>query len=438
MTHFLTRYYRFILVLILAWSFLTRIYNLYLPENYVFDEVYHAVTAKLVARNDPQAYEWWNPPIEPNTAVDWLHPPIAKYTQALGILAFGENSFGWRISSVVFGVLVIAALFKVAELAFDSKPLALLAALIGSFDGLLLVQSRVAMNDIHLTFFILLTLIFYLTYLKKKHSGWWLLATGVSAGLAMGTKWSGLYILGLIGLWEGIRILKKWWHAYQQKTLHLSEVLFSLTKLVLTLILVPFFLYIAAYSHMFIQGKDWQHFSDLHYQIWWYQTNLEATHTYQSRPWQWFFNVRPVWYHVNYVNENRVGNIYAFGNPAVLWSGVLAVGVTLIYLISQLWKRKKISTSLLLIFTSYLIVWLPWELSPRIMFFYHYTPAIPLLAILIAYWLRILWHHHLDWLVYLSLGLMAVCFGVWYPHWTEISVSPIFANYVYFALTSWR
>src|SRR5438105_1782547 len=78
------------LILILLFATIGRFYRLSLPSVYYFDEVYHALTAKLIARNDVRAYEWWNEPVEPNTAVDWLHPPLAKYTQALSMKVFGE------------------------------------------------------------------------------------------------------------------------------------------------------------------------------------------------------------------------------------------------------------------------------------------------------------------------------------------------------------
>ena len=78
-----------LLLSVFLFAFVTRVYRLSQPSSYYFDEVYHAVTAKLVARGDERAFEWWNEAPEPDTAVDWLHPPLAKYTQALGMLVFG-------------------------------------------------------------------------------------------------------------------------------------------------------------------------------------------------------------------------------------------------------------------------------------------------------------------------------------------------------------
>ena len=158
---FLQRYHLTLVIGVIFFAFVTRIYRVNLPEQYIFDEVYHAVTAKLIARNDPRAFEWWNPAPEPNTAIDWLHPPYAKYTQALFIRIFGETTFAWRLSSVIFGVLVIVLVYKLSYELFGKKNLSLLAAFLASLDGLLLVQSRIAMNDIHVTFFILLTLLLF-------------------------------------------------------------------------------------------------------------------------------------------------------------------------------------------------------------------------------------------------------------------------------------
>lgn len=445
------RYATPFLLIILAFAFISRVYNLHLPDAYVFDEVYHGVTAKLIARNDVRAYEWWNPPVEPNTAVDWLHPPIAKYTQAASILIFGENSFSWRLSSAIFGVGVIWLVYLLANQLFHNKTVGLLGALLASFDGLLLVQSRVAMNDIHVTFFILLTLLFFLKY-RQKYSRHWLFLTGLSAGLAVSTKWSGIFVLVPIWLFEVANWLK---HYLTSKEITIIPALKHFVLVVSCWVALPIAVYLLSYSHMFIQGKDLHHFQELHRQIWWYQTNLTATHSYQSRPLQWFVNARPVWYYVNY-GDNQIANIYAFGNPVLFWVGDLSVIFTIILVLASLYdvirqmlegsKRLKIYASffpLAFLAISYLVVWLPWQLSPRIMFFYHYTPAVALLCIILAYWLvnLSLIRKFQPWGKIISVAiviLIGITYGVFYPHWTGIPVNTDFANTVYFSIKSWK
>lgn len=485
MTSFFKKYHSLILISIIAFAFFTRIARLHLPEKYMFDEVYHAVTAKLIARNDPQAFEWWNPPPEKDTAVDWLHPPLAKYTQGFFINIFGENSFGWRISSVLFGTLVIILVYKLTQELFANKNLSLLAAFLASLDGLLLVQSRIAMNDIHVTFFILLTLLFYLRY-RKFRTKKLLLATGLSIGLSMSSKWSGVFALLIVLFWEGWDVTSNFFSAKKRLPLFFHK----LPLLFFTLIILPITIYIASYWQMFAQGKtlictdntaiqgkcyfeilkigSWQkpvylsHFAELHWQIWHYQTHLKATHPCQSRPWQWFLNLRPVWIAVEY-DQNNIANIYAQGNTALFWLGDVAVVASLLVLVfifckkiaPKFYKRLKlhqwfssISFNFWLLLFSYFAVWLPWQLSPRIMFFYHYTPAVPLLSIILAYWLIKLQPVKIklgkkkyplgNIILSLSLLLCVLNFIIFYPNWTEISVPVKFANAVYFALKSWK
>lgn len=461
------QYRAVILLLILAFAFFTRMYRLHQPAGYIFDEVYHALTAKLISRNDPRAFEWWNQPVEPNTAVDWLHPPLAKYTQAFFILMFGENSFGWRFSSVLFGVLVILMIYHLSFRLFKDYRIALMSAFLASLDGLLLVQSRIAMNDIHVTFFILLALYCYRMYREEKKI-WRLFLTGLSCGLAMGTKWSGLFVLVTILVFETAQLGSMiWYKIWKKRTLWQSwknEAIFVGQRLIL-LVGLPVLVYVSSYAVMFLQGKDFHHLIELHKQIWWYQTHLEATHPYQSRPLQWFLDMRPVWMSVEYFPELKErADIYAFGNPLLFWIGGLAAILTVVFILataitfirkSVAEKKKQWSKHLLvalvqfhshpLIFliTAYFLVWFPWEFSPRIMFFYHYTPAVTLFCILIAYWFVRLWQKYahsqaVKISIVSAVVACAIVFAVWYPHWVGIPVSEKFANAVYFALPQWR
>lgn len=429
------------LALILGWSIVTRLYRLEQPRIYIFDEVYHAVTAKLILHNDPRAFEWWNPPPEPSTAVDWLHPPLAKYTQALSMGVFGENSYGWRFSSALVGTLVILLVFSLALTVFGKHRLALLAALLSSLDGLLLVQSRIAMNDIHVTAAILAALIAYWRARQEPRS-LWLLVAGLLGGVAMGSKWSGLFVVIYMGLWVAWDMV----NAISQRTFGVW--LQRVPWIVFCLVVLPLVVYVASYGQMFMQGKGYAHFRELHQQIWWYQTNLTATHPYQSRPWQWFFDLRPVWYHVEYFTGSTIANVYALGNPLLFWLGgaaaVITAGVGLLTLTDALRgiRNKKIMSTkeleqLFYIAGAYAIVWMPWQISPRIMFFYHYTPAAALLSILLAYWLDKAWPEYRSTVIGV-LSLVFVVFILWYPQWTAIPVPTWWAESVYFALSSWK
>jgi len=466
----LEKFSTIILIGILSFAFFTRVWRLEYPTTYVFDEVYHAVTAKLIAQNDPRAYEWWNPAPEPDTAVDWLHPPFAKLTQAAGMKIFGENAFGWRISSALFGVGVIVLTYLLAETAFKNKKISLLAAFLASLDGLLLVQSRIAMNDIHVAFFILLSLWLYLGFKSKQGTlqiHWRQLAlVGVSCGLALASKWSGFFVLVVIGVSEVIEFwaVKKW-----------SEILPWLGKRFLFLGILPICVYVLSYWQMFAQGKTLMcngneaaqgqcyqetfslgqkpiytglvsHFVELHHQIWWYQTHLEAVHPYQSRPWQWFTNSRPVWYFTTQARMPLVENIYASGNSILFWTGGASMALIAAGLVIK--KTGKYAGQLAFLLGAYLCVWLPWQLSPRIMFFYQYTPAVPLLCIGLAYTLVRLLPQQVRFgggniaigkiVVAAVLTSSLIYFLIWYPNWTALSVPRSFVDTIYFALPNWQ
>lgn len=431
----LSKYATPILIGILAFTFFTRIFSLHNPEHFIFDEVYHGITAQLIAKNDPRAFEWWHPEIQPGAMIDWLHPPIAKYTQALGILAFGPTSFGWRISSVIFGVGVVWLTYLLGKKMIHVQA-GLLAAALVSLDGLLFVQSRIAMNDIHVTFFILATALSYVHF-RQDRLWWKFVATLILAGIALATKWSGLYIVAAIGVTEFVTMCHNWYSVSPKKRESILWLLVRLFVLGSMTILVPLIVYISSYSLMFLQGKDFTHFIELHQQIWWYQTNLEATHTYQSRPWQWFLNIRPVWYHVTYQN-GLVGNIYAFGNPLLHWLGAYVVlhiiGTGIYSLYSKNWNYFKTNQNIFFILFLYAIVWVPWQLSPRIMFYYHYAPAVPFLILLVSHWLI---EKTSKQVITGILALIFIVFLIWYPHWTALPVSPQFQIF-YSAFESWK
>ena len=443
----LKKYYGPLLLAILAFAFFTRMFQLHIPEEYYFDEVYHAVTAKLVARNDPRAYEWWHPAPEPNTAIEWLHPPLAKYFQAANIRAFGENSFGWRFSSVIFGVLVVLLTAELTLILTKNHSIALLSAALASLDGLLLTMSRIAMNDIHVTFWILLTLLIY-QRARQRRSGMYFILSALSAGAALATKWSGLFVVLILIFFESFdfctTILEVKLNNAQRKWQQLKLPVLRWFTTVLLLIALPALVYLASYWQMFAQGKDLQHFLDLHNQIIAYQTGLDATHPAQSRPWQWFLDLKPVWLYVKYGDQGSRADMYAFGNPLLFWVGAAAVFFALGQLLELKQKRSWLETlqavrtnPSFFLLVAYIAVWVPWIFSPRIMFFYHYTPAVPLLCCITSLQLARSWKTNPR-ITSTLLGLILMTFVIWYPHWVGILMPEAFVKYVYFVVPSWK
>lgn len=143
-----------------------------------------------------------------------VHPPVAKLIMSLGIRLFGYDAFGWRSMAALFGSLSVLVIYLIGRRLWESRWLAAAAAVLLGVEGLQFVQSRLAMLDIFLSFFILLG-IWLMLEDRKRASGWrgprwWRLGSGVAFGLAVASKWSGAFLLPVVfavGLaWEVVRL----------------------------------------------------------------------------------------------------------------------------------------------------------------------------------------------------------------------------------------
>jgi dolichyl-phosphate-mannose--protein O-mannosyl transferase len=172
---------------------------------------------------------------------------------------------------------------------------------------------------------------------------------------------------------------------------------------------------------------------------------------------------------VDYTDATHTANIYAQGNPVLHLVGPLLIVFTflvvvsdrLAFMVNALSKKKQLlvstfesylpgsTTSIIFIMVTYAWMWMPWIFSPRIMFYYHYTPAVPFLCMIVAYWLYVVWHHASTQatrtatnvgkvVVALTLVSIFAAFVVWYPHWTDMPVPNWWMNSVYFSFAGWK
>ncbi|HEX4013259.1 MAG TPA: phospholipid carrier-dependent glycosyltransferase [Candidatus Cybelea sp.] len=161
------------------------------------------------------------------------------------------------------------------------------------------------------------------------------------------------------------------------------------------------------------------------YTMYEYHHNLRATHPYSSQWWEWPLDYVPVAYfyqdHRANPNDSKGCCIYeitSMPNPVILWFGlfsVLFVGVLAI----REWNK-----AYCLIVVTYLLQWLPWILSPRLIFAYHFYVNIPLICLCNAIVLQRCWQwcsrqQNLRWLGGLAVGsyvaAAAVAFIYFYP-----------------------
>ncbi len=104
------------------------------PARIIFDEIYYV--------NDARSYLVLG--VEDSFAV---HPTVGKWVIALGMQLFGDNPFGWRAGTALFGVITVGSIYWMARRLFDAVAPAALAASLLMLDGLFFVQSRTSMLD---------------------------------------------------------------------------------------------------------------------------------------------------------------------------------------------------------------------------------------------------------------------------------------------------
>lgn len=406
---------------IVVFSATVRWFQLSSPPEYVFDERYHVPAIRLIAEGDPRAFEWWHEPVYGTDHFDWLHPPLAKYIQTGFFIGLRGDALAWRTASAVFGLIGIVLVFAVTQTAFRNTGMSVLAALLLSLDGLWLVQSRVAMNDVFVAVWLLAALWMYFLAQQKRNTSSFFFMTGIFLGLALATKWSAIFWIAGLVLWEGAKIIKA--RAFQW-----------LPWMVFCCVAVPLAVYTAAFIPVLMQGKTVPYLIEWHRQIIAYQWAGGGAHPAQSEPWQWVLNAAPVWYW----QGDSARAIVAFNNPILAW--LTAGGIVASVL--ALARRRTTPSPIAFLITLFGCFLLPLAWSPRILFYYHFTPLVPIGAIILAYWLHRLYFHQSNrWYKLAGFALLTSLvwsFWLYYPYWTGMPVASGFTQAVIGILPGWQ
>jgi len=417
--------FKLVLPAILLFALGTRLYNLSAPEGYFFDEIYHAFTAREYLHGNPAAYQFSATPPE-GVAYVWDHPPVSRLIMAGFMVIFGENSFGWRIGSVVCAIFIIIGVYKLALRLFNNRPIATLAALVLSMDGLFFTMSRIAMNDLYLVVFLVWSAYFYTFFrehvfsvqlnksfrenFKKFFANRYLWLVILFSGLAAASKVTGFFILGIFAIEMVVGVLTDINKQYKKIPFLLIFALLYAVGVVLV--------YIASYTQSFLLGNSFQLLIETLQQTWWYHTNLNATHPYSSTPSDWIVSYRPVFMYYN-GDGNVVRAIANVGNYVYFYLGLASIFALLMSLARRYdWKK-------LLIMLCYAGLFIPWLLSPRIMFFYHYMPSAAFMAIPLGWMLYRMYKYNIAWAFVAGIFVAAIVinFVVVYPFNNGIPVA---------------
>ena len=130
---------------------------------------------------------------------------VASADGTIASIDVGGNPFAWRFPGVIAGALTALLMYLLARILFKRRSIAVLTAVLVAVDGMFFVQSRIAMNDVYAGLFIVAAY----TLFAAVWTGWWrwrwawlvaLPVVGVLLGLALASKWVGLYAIAGIGI----------------------------------------------------------------------------------------------------------------------------------------------------------------------------------------------------------------------------------------------
>ncbi|MGW1956243.1 dolichyl-phosphate-mannose--protein mannosyltransferase [Streptomyces sp. NPDC001920] len=430
-----------------------RFWNLGSPKAVIFDETYYAKDAwALVHRgfevswdkNANDAVLRLGDQVQiPTDAAYVVHPPVGKYVIGLGELMFGFNPFGWRFMTALLGTLAVLMLCRIGRRIFRSTFLGCLAGALMAVDGLAFVMARTSLLDGVLMFFVLAA--FGCLVIDRDRTRAKLAAAlpadadgrfrpdahiaetlrlgprpyrwlaGLMLGLAIGTKWNGLYFLAAFGLmtvlWDvGARRVAGAAHPYT------AVVKRDLGLAFLATVPVAVVTYIASWTGWILsptdgtggyyrnwanadgRSSDWSWlFPDWWLSLWHYENQvyefhvgLSSPHTYQSNPWSWIVDGRPVSYFYESplpgkdgcpvdAGEKCAREVLAIGTPLLWWVAAFAILYVLWrWLLRRDWRAGAIACGVA-------AGYLPWFLyQERTIFFFYAIVFLPFLCLAVA------------------------------------------------------
>src|SRR6202790_4826545 len=366
-----------IAVIIFVAAHLALLVGVTIPEKFVFDEVHYVPAARQISN-----------PASAQPMLNRMHPPLAKQLIALSIRSFGDGPLGWRYPAVLFGSLVIVAVYLCGLALFASEEAAIASALLAFFNQMLFVQSRIAMLDIFSLAFSLFAIAAFMHGFRRRRPHLWFALAGLAFGFSIACKWSGLFVLAVcIVIVGAIRLMQSWRAQFADgntEDWYRPDLWpdFRYYHFAACFVLIPAMVYLATFIPLYglslpdIMEAQRRIFSDN-------TTTAIAGHTYMSAWPSWPFLLRPVWYLFDKIADDRIAAVVLLGNPLVLWTALPALIVCL-----RDWIVTRRADAFLIL-SFYFGPYLAWAVLPRsVGFLYYYLPSATLVSLALVYVLR--------------------------------------------------
>ena len=344
----------------------------------IFDESYYVNVARILLKlpQQPNVYPNAIPGID---SVNQEHPLLAKLLIALSTSIIGDNGWGWRIPSVVFGLLSIFVLYLLLKKTGKNPLIALMGTLLFSFDTLVFVHSRIATLDIFVLGFMLLGFYWYFSNRMT--------LSALAMALATLCKISGLYgVLTLAVFHLGRELLPRTKKLDWQSLLAVFEkyAIVYLASFIGLMALLDFFW--AGYKNPF------EHLS----YIYTYSFGLRAPDVRQpndiwSYPWEWLVDQVKIHYasvNVTVFADHNVARTYpsvdfiGAMNPTIVFLAIPAMA----YNVYRYYETK--SEFALFMLAWFSMTYLPFipaaVFGHRIMYIFYFLNTIPAVAASVA------------------------------------------------------
>jgi dolichyl-phosphate-mannose-protein mannosyltransferase len=235
----------------------------------------------------------------------------------------------------------------------------------------------------------------------------WLGATGLFLGLAVATKWVGVYSLGLIAVVMLVDVIARRDRGIGALFPRMSVALAGVGAAVVAL---PVAVYVLSYVPYMGLGHSFGDVVRLQKSMYDYHVNLTAGHPYSSPWYGWPFGHKAVamW---SGTSGAESGVISAIANPVLFAGGLWGLGVAAM----AGWRRRLLAPVALVV--AALAQYLPWARIGRAAFLYHYLPVVPFLAVGLAWALvaRPRRRPGKTWVPWLVLAAVAAAFAFTLP-----------------------
>ena len=406
------------------------------PRSVVFDEVHFGSFASAYCCS----HEYFFDPHPPHAKL--LIAGVARLLGYRGGAVFDHigESYGeispvpLRLAPALAGTLLPLIIFAVLRQLGAARAAAFFGGLLLAFDNALAIHTRVISLDGILLAATFGALSLYLAAEKAttaRRRALLSFLSGCAAGLAVGSKFTGLAIVGLIGLCLVLRL----WPGRNRNRAGIAPTLRQAGWLLTGATLV----YLIGWTLHFAlltkpgpgdiwgvpTGKLATDIVQIHGKMLSAHANLSESHPYGSPWWSWPLMKRPIYF---WNSSSAAARMYSVGNPVVWWGGTLLFVVVLVNLllarVTQFTPQPEPGRQrprFWLPIVGFAAAYAPLADVSRVLFMYHYFTPLIFSLILVVLWLDYVGWTHGDSLLhqrasyYVVIAVLVLGFAVLTP-----------------------